>query len=98
MLVGVYAHQDYRILKMSVSFRIDRPSKPIEMTSRKFSVLILCAALGACSRQGASTKSVYIDPALLSLVNLLAFSLLVAALVLLPGGIASLLDRRGKAE
>jgi branched-chain amino acid transport system permease protein len=33
-----------------------------------------------------------------SLINLLAFSILVAALVLLPGGIASLLERRGKVE
>ena len=33
-----------------------------------------------------------------SLVNLLAFTLLVTALVLLPGGIASLLERRGKTE
>src|SRR5438874_10734175 len=33
-----------------------------------------------------------------SLVNLLAFSLLVGALVLLPGGIASLLERRGRTE
>ena len=33
-----------------------------------------------------------------SLVNLLAFTLLVAGLVLLPGGIASLLERRGKSE
>jgi hypothetical protein len=32
------------------------------------------------------------------LINLLAFSLLVAALVLLPGGIASLLERRGRSE
>ena len=38
------------------------------MPSRIFSVLILLVALGACSRQGASSKSVFVDPALLSLV------------------------------
>ena len=55
-------------------------------------------ALGAVVLAAAESFSILIPGWRGSLVNLLAFSLLVAGLVLLPGGIASLLDRRGKAE
>jgi branched-chain amino acid transport system permease protein len=55
-------------------------------------------ALGAVVLATVESFSILIPGWRGSLVNLLAFSLLVAGLVLLPGGIASLLERRGKAE
>jgi branched-chain amino acid transport system permease protein len=55
-------------------------------------------ALGALVLAAVESFSILIPGWRGSLVNLLAFSLLVGALVLLPGGIASLLDRRGKTE
>jgi branched-chain amino acid transport system permease protein len=55
-------------------------------------------ALGAVVLAAVESFSILIPGWRGSLVNLLAFSLLVAALVLLPGGIASLLERRGKNE
>ena len=55
-------------------------------------------ALGAVVLSVVESFSVLIPGWRGSLVNLLAFSLLVAALVLLPGGITSLLERRRRAE
>jgi branched-chain amino acid transport system permease protein len=55
-------------------------------------------ALGAVVLATVESFSILIPGWRGSLVNLLAFSLLVAGLVLLPGGIASLLERRGKME
>lgn len=55
-------------------------------------------ALGAVVLAVAESFSILIPGWRGSLINLLAFSILVVALVLLPGGIASLLERRGKAE
>ena len=53
-------------------------------------------ALGAVVLAAVESFSILIPGWRGSLINLLAFSILVAALVLLPGGIASLLERRGK--
>jgi branched-chain amino acid transport system permease protein len=55
-------------------------------------------ALGAVVLATVESFSILIPGWRGSLVNLLAFSLLVAGLALLPGGIASLLERRGKME
>jgi branched-chain amino acid transport system permease protein len=55
-------------------------------------------ALGAVVLAVVESFSVLIPGWRGSLVNLLAFSLLVAALVLLPGGITSLLERRRRVE
>jgi branched-chain amino acid transport system permease protein len=55
-------------------------------------------ALGAVVLAVVESFSILIPGWRGSLINLLAFSILVAALVLLPGGIASLLERRGKTE
>src|SRR6266550_1066326 len=55
-------------------------------------------ALGAVVLAFVETFSILIPGWRGSLVNLLAFSILVAGLVLLPGGIASLLERRSKSE
>jgi branched-chain amino acid transport system permease protein len=55
-------------------------------------------ALGAVVLAVAESFSILIPGWRGSLINLLAFSLLVAGLVLLPGGIASLLERRGSNE
>ncbi|HEX8967152.1 MAG TPA: branched-chain amino acid ABC transporter permease [Chloroflexota bacterium] len=55
-------------------------------------------ALGAVILAIVESFSVLIPGWRGSLVNLLAFSLLVAALVLLPGGITSVLERRSRAE
>jgi branched-chain amino acid transport system permease protein len=55
-------------------------------------------ALGAIVLAGVESFSILIPGWRGSLVNLLSFSLLVAALVVLPGGLASLLERRGKTE
>jgi branched-chain amino acid transport system permease protein len=55
-------------------------------------------ALGAVVLAAVESFSILIPGWRGSLINLLAFSILVAALVLLPGGIASLLERRGKTE
>jgi branched-chain amino acid transport system permease protein len=54
-------------------------------------------ALGALVLALIESFSIVIPGWRASLINLLAFSLLVAALALLPGGIASLLERRGRA-
>jgi branched-chain amino acid transport system permease protein len=53
-------------------------------------------ALGALVLAIVESYSIVIPGWRASLINLLAFSILVAALVLLPGGIASLLERRGR--
>jgi branched-chain amino acid transport system permease protein len=53
-------------------------------------------ALGAVVLAGVESFSILIPGWRGSLINLLAFSLLVAGLVLLPGGIASILDRRAR--
>jgi branched-chain amino acid transport system permease protein len=55
-------------------------------------------ALGAVVLATVESFSILIPSWRASLVNLLAFSLLVAALVVLPGGITSLLERRRRAE
>src|SRR5216684_2586477 len=72
---------------------------------KSFSIIVLGGlesfvgvALGAVVLAGVESFSILIPGWRGSLVNLLAFSLLVAALVLLPGGIASLLERRSKSE
>jgi branched-chain amino acid transport system permease protein len=53
-------------------------------------------ALGALVLALVESYSIVIPGWRASLINLLAFSILVAALVLLPGGIASVLERRGR--
>jgi branched-chain amino acid transport system permease protein len=72
---------------------------------KSFSIIVLGGlesftgvALGAVVLAAAESFSILIPGWRGSLINLLAFSLLVAALVLLPGGMASLLERRGKSE
>ncbi len=55
-------------------------------------------ALGAVVLAVVESFSILIPGWRGSMINLLAFSILVAVLVLLPGGIASLLERRGKTE
>ena len=55
-------------------------------------------ALGAVVLAVVESFSILIPGWRGSLINLLAFSILVAGLVLLPGGIASLLERHGKTE
>jgi branched-chain amino acid transport system permease protein len=55
-------------------------------------------ALGAVVLATIESFSILIPGWRGSLINLLAFSMLVAGLVLLPGGIASLLERRHKSE
>ena len=72
---------------------------------KSFSIIVLGGlesftgvALGAVVLATAESFSILIPGWRGSLINLLAFSLLVAALVLLPGGIASLLERRGRRE
>jgi branched-chain amino acid transport system permease protein len=72
---------------------------------KSFSIIVLGGlesfvgvALGAVVLAFVETFSILIPGWRGSLVNLLAFSILVAGLVLLPGGIASLLERRSKSE
>ncbi len=72
---------------------------------KSFSIIVLGGlesfvgvALGALVLAFVETFSILIPGWRGSLVNLLAFSILVAGLVLLPGGIASLLERRSKSE
>jgi branched-chain amino acid transport system permease protein len=72
---------------------------------KSFSIIVLGGlesfvgvALGAVVLAVIESFSILIPGWRGSLVNLLAFSLLVGGLVLLPGGIASLLERRGKSE
>jgi branched-chain amino acid transport system permease protein len=72
---------------------------------KSFSIIVLGGlesftgvALGAMVLAAAESFSILIPGWRGSLINLLAFSLLVAALVLFPGGIASLLERRGTRE
>lgn len=55
-------------------------------------------ALGAIVLAVVESFSILIPGWRGSLINLLAFSLLVGALILLPGGLANLLERRGKSE
>src|SRR5438445_3414685 len=72
---------------------------------KSFSIIVLGGlesfvgvALGAVVLAFVETFSILIPGWRGSLVNLLAFSILVAGLVLLPGGIASLLERRSKSD
>jgi branched-chain amino acid transport system permease protein len=72
---------------------------------KSFSIIVLGGlesfvgvALGAVVLAFVETFSILIPGWRGSLINLLAFSILVAGLVLLPGGIASLLERRSKSD
>jgi branched-chain amino acid transport system permease protein len=72
---------------------------------KSFSIIVLGGlesfvgvALGAVVLAFVETFSILIPGWRGSLINLLAFSILVAGLVLLPGGIASLLEGRNKRE
>src|SRR5207248_484294 len=72
---------------------------------KSFSIIVLGGlesfpgvALGAVVLAFVESFSILIPGWRGSLINLLAFSILVVGLVLLPGGMASLLERRRKAE
>jgi branched-chain amino acid transport system permease protein len=72
---------------------------------KSFSIIVLGGlesfpgvALGAVVLALAESFSILIPGWRGSLINLLAFSILVAGLVLLPGGIASLLERRSRTD
>ena len=64
------------------------------MRSHTWKILLVVAALAAVVIIVPNTGSFII----LLVTRALAFSILVAGLVLLPGGMASLLERRGKTE